>query len=144
MTKFKLGDKVKVIKYGSLLWYNKLEWKLMLENKLTTSDKPNNILGEDDNFWFCDMQPNLVGQIGIVSKVDNNQYALEGISTKSAWYFGQQLELLPSEEVEELLNWLGNITNDDLTNIIATDCDALQIKLLNQVKSKIKEIWKMQ
>jgi len=72
-SKFKPGDKVKIINYGSVIWMN-----------------------EDGKFVFYDMTPELVRQTAIVNKVDLNQgkykYSLIG-PNKTAWYNENQLEL---------------------------------------------------
>lgn len=85
--KFNKGDKVKIIKYGSIIWINK------------KSPKPNNavIIYENEDFWHIDIMPEIVGQIGIVTDVVNRQnkvtYAING-PNKHAWYHEEQLELI--------------------------------------------------
>lgn len=76
---FNIGDKVKVINFGSMSW----EFK---ENK---------------TIEVKDVNPGLIGQIGIiVSKVKSNipisphQYAIDGIKGKHAWYIEPQLEMV--------------------------------------------------
>tara|TARA_R110000796_G_scaffold59371_1_gene136821 strand:+ start:24918 stop:25145 length:228 start_codon:yes stop_codon:yes gene_type:complete len=69
--KFKVGDKVEVIKYGHAIWS-----------------------AADD---VIDIDPQLVGQQGVVVEAEICQnlkhYALDGLS-KYAWYDEQQLKLV--------------------------------------------------
>jgi|WetSurSiteA1Bulk_404760.scaffolds.fasta_scaffold16732_4 hypothetical protein len=83
--KFKVGDEVRIIKYGSLIWsYEKEMYK-----KYKTGD-------EDPGkpIWY-DINPELVGQKGIVTKVNKTQgeyfYILKG-PVKCAWYNEDQLK----------------------------------------------------
>lgn len=121
--KFKAGDKVRVIKYGSKMWYSKagyaqqsaaykafghyLEAKVFYNSDLDSKDypvvvdenvKPSHILSEDENVYICDWQPQLVGMEGVVEKCVITQgipgYSLSGINGKSAWYDEEQLELI--------------------------------------------------
>lgn len=72
---FKKGDRVEIIKYGHLMWEHKNGKRI-----------------------FKDLLPELVGQIGIVSKISVNQgiveYSLDGILGKSSWYSQKQLKLI--------------------------------------------------
>lgn len=74
---FDIGDKVKVVKYGCLMWDG-------------TSG-----VGKVKIF---DTHPELIGKVGIVSKVqlcqDKYSYALLKIEGKYAWYDEQQLEMV--------------------------------------------------
>ena len=83
---FGIGDKVKIVNYGSLLWESK---DVKPSFKVLSVD-------EDGTYW-CDMNPELVGKEGLVCKVSMTQgfpsYALDGIS-KYAWYNEEQLELV--------------------------------------------------
>ncbi len=118
MNKFEIGDKVKIVNYGSLIYFSKasykeyskcmnklfqkLEWQLLTreeypeDNNIEGSDKPNNIISETDTYWTCDSNPELVGQEGTVVKVNLTQghykYSLEG-PAKQSWYNEGQLEL---------------------------------------------------
>ena len=79
-SKFKIGDKVRIIGYGHLFW---------------SYDKPSDKIPT----WY-DMSPELVGQIGIIANITNTQgipkYALKG-PNKYAWYDEKQLEkVLPA------------------------------------------------
>ena len=84
--KFGIGDKVKIVKYGSLIWRTKES------NEITK-----NIVFEDDTFNYIDMQPDLVGKEAIVTKAEVTQgrakYSLKGVN-KVAWYDEQQLEMI--------------------------------------------------
>lgn len=87
--KYNTGDKVKIVKYGSLIWVNK-------NTKEQESSLP--LVYEDENFKWLDLHPEVVGQTGVVSEVSlvqgTPQYAIDGIKGKSAWYYEKQMELL--------------------------------------------------
>lgn len=88
-----VGDKVRIIKYGSLAWIRdpKLYYKIWP------------ILRKDGDIMVCDTDPQLVGQIGIVDKITETQghiqYALSGIKGKCAWYDVKQIELVAKKNV---------------------------------------------
>lgn len=123
MNKFNIGDKVKVINYGSLMFINKsnykeeskffnqlgakLEWSLLTGetlsedrlSKIEGEDKPKNILSETDIYWTCDSNPELIGQKGVVTKVggfqgQENYIYQYSIEGIGAWYNESQLELI--------------------------------------------------
>lgn len=84
MTKFRIGDQVKIINYGNRGWrYEKIDDN----GKLIQLDEPE----------VFDLNPQLIGQTGIVVKAKKTQniddYALFG-PEKSAWYHNSQLELI--------------------------------------------------
>jgi hypothetical protein len=83
-SKFTIGDKVKVVKYGHPIWFNK-QFKQEIEFP---------ILFEDDNSIWCDINSEIVGKIGIVDGVSNNRYSLFGIPEMAAWYNEEQLEMV--------------------------------------------------
>jgi len=104
MQKFKAGDKVRIIGYGHPLFYCKEGYKKAYEE-----DKPDNILKEDESFWWVDMKPELVGKEGIVKgsyedlygtrhiearEKPKPVYSIYGIEGKSSWYNEEQLELI--------------------------------------------------
>lgn len=95
----KVGDKVRIIKYGSLMWINKQEWKNMLSAGIVTDEIPKNCIGECVSIeaYMVDVYPELVGLEGTIDKIDivqgKSQFALKGVS-KYAWYFKDQLELI--------------------------------------------------
>jgi len=112
--RFKVGDKVRVVKYGHPIFYNKNEYHKMqkyfhdeptlielildVEYKSTPYIKtpPKNLISEDEYSYTVDMSPYLVGQVGVVvgySDIDGS-YSLSGISGKTAWYNEEQLELV--------------------------------------------------
>ena len=119
-TKFRIGDKVKIINYGSLIWcdkdtyrkgfainqaYEKAYLKSLLtgsfeveEYVLDETIKPKNLISEDEKYFYYDISPEVVGQIGIISKCNKtqgiDQYSLEGIKGKCSWYNNNQLELI--------------------------------------------------
>lgn len=77
---FKIGTSVMVVKYGHIFW------KIIA-----------------DDIYSIDLHSELVGKIGIVTKVETingrNLYALDGIPEKTEWYDERQLkEILPSQE----------------------------------------------
>lgn len=119
--KYGIGDKVKVVKYGSA-WHIPKEnypqyaqhskkrnidmWiKIVFGEKADTplpeliiDDKPDHIVSENDSYWTVDMSPDIVGQEGLICKAEVVQnsphYAIEGIKGKHAWYHEDQLELV--------------------------------------------------
>ncbi len=76
--KYKIGDKVKVINYGSLLWQR-------------------NSVG---NISILDIRPGVIGKEGVICKADLTQgkptYAIDGIPEKHSWYDEEQLEMVTS------------------------------------------------
>ena len=82
-SKFKTGDKVRVIKYGHPYW----SWQKMPGMKMLSKDK--------SPYWY-DKSPELVGQEGVIDKVTKTQgnykYSINGIKGKYAWYDEDQLE----------------------------------------------------
>ena len=83
MSKFKIGDQVEVVNYGSLAW----------RRQKMVGDE---VIPLPETEWY-DPSPDLVGERGIVTKVTNTQgvdkYSLTG-TTKSAWYYNDQLKLI--------------------------------------------------
>ena len=83
---FNIGDKVRIVKYGSLLW----------ENVTMPQPEGKRHIYKDRNpiRWF-DINPELVGKEAVVQEVHNTQgrpkYVLSGL-TKVAWYDHEQLE----------------------------------------------------
>lgn len=79
-TKFKVGDKVEIIKYGHLVWVQE-----------------RGVAGEKD------LLPELIGKQGIIIKANaidyssfkgRDQYSIDGIPAKIAWYDNEQLKLV--------------------------------------------------
>lgn len=92
--KFKAGDQVRVVGYGSTYWEGK---KVHPVSKFKR--KP---YYEDDDFRYIDMQPELVGKTGVVDKVSLVQgkytYAVDGIPEKHAWYDEGQLKAVKQKK----------------------------------------------
>ena len=90
--KYKTGDKVKVINYGSLFWESKDTLQL------PTGFPSFPVYKEDENFRCVDIAPELVGKRGIIEKVTMTQgvpqYSLTGIKGKCSWYNEDQLKRL--------------------------------------------------
>lgn len=88
MNKFNEGDKVKIVKYGSLLMFNK-------NDKANDFLKQKTVYNENENWITIDMNPELVGQEGIVESFTlvqgKYEYTLKG-PWKCAWYSENQLE----------------------------------------------------
>lgn len=91
-SKFKIGDKVRIVRYGHLLWSSKNH-----ESPMVTGFP---VIFEDDTFTYHDMRPELLGKKMIVVEVSICQgksgYVLdnEGGSDRMAWFSDQQLELI--------------------------------------------------
>ena len=81
----KVGDKVEVIRYGHIYWQNK---------KVDTTIHKDNIYYEDEDFYFIDMIPELVGQKGVIVRELGGDFAVDGIKGKHAWYKESQLKLI--------------------------------------------------
>jgi hypothetical protein len=86
--KFKVGDKVRIVNYGSAMWLRKKlkETAFRLIRKDITRG------------YIYDHQPEIVGKEGIIAQVTMTQgipsYAIDGIRQKYAWYHEGQLELV--------------------------------------------------
>ena len=89
--KFKVGDKVQIVKYGSL-YYASTSEKVCLAQGLP-------VIFERDGFKAFDMRPELVGKVGTVDGHIETQgmhkYSVAGIPGKHAWYSEGQLEKVP-------------------------------------------------
>ena len=85
---YKSGDKVKIVKYGHLIWQNK---------KLYSPEISYPIFKENDTIMWLDLSPELVGQEGVVDEVVMTQgipnYSINGLN-KHAWYQEPQMELV--------------------------------------------------
>lgn len=85
---YKAGNKVTIVNYGHLTWINK---------KLSTAKLSFPLIGEDENFSWHDMSPEMVGQNGIVVEAKMTQgipcYAIHFEKGRSAWYDEKQMEL---------------------------------------------------
>jgi len=101
---FKIGDKVKVIKYGALMWRYKKWWQeesdhfakyqIELNNRMTEmlfgesaikedssnakgKSEPDNIYMDCGDMWWIDTLPIIVGQEGVICQVTNTQGRLK-------------------------------------------------------------------
>ena len=92
--RFKVGDVIRIVGYGHQIWYMKEEWARMYAKGLVSSEKPKNLIKEDEITFIVDMSPELVGKTGkVVSASSTGVYSLSGVS-KRAWYYEEQLELI--------------------------------------------------
>ncbi len=82
----KIGDRVKIINYGHVVFTVEEEYKIYKFPLIKTF--PGGTEARD-------ISPELVGQEGIITQIskDGDQYVLSG-PTKSAWYNEDQLELI--------------------------------------------------
>ena len=97
LTKYKIGDKVRVVKYGHLMHMSKREYEVIFPDGF-----PDNIFMEDQVSVVVDWRPEVIGKEGVVQIVSDGpngiQYSLDGIPEKSAWYNHNQLELVKKNE----------------------------------------------
>ena len=79
-----IGDKVRIVNYGHLVWVSKNE------------SKPNkSIIMSDADRWWVDMAPELVGQTGLVQKVIETQNVISySVYKVGSWFSEGQLELV--------------------------------------------------
>ena len=112
-----VGDKIKIINYGQLMWQSKKGYPEMIASakqfqkkwdmKLFGIDikdeplvidkkvKPDNIISETENVWNYDRRPDLVGVIDIIDKVSIIQGTPSYSLVKTgAWFSEEQLELI--------------------------------------------------
>jgi hypothetical protein len=88
MKEFKVGDKVKIVKYGGIIFMNK-------QDPYIQANAPyKNIIEETIGSIIVDPCPEMVGKVGIVDKVNGDRYSLTCIEGKLAWYNEEQLELV--------------------------------------------------
>lgn len=84
--KYKIGDKVRVINYGHLIWENKNVEQPMLNFA---------VIQEDETFRYLDIMPERVGKVGIIEQVKNTQNIPSySIASIGAWLNESQLELI--------------------------------------------------
>lgn len=92
---YEIGDEVKIIKYGAIVWL----FKNIPQPKLSLP-----IVAEDETMVWLDMIPDIVGKTGLVSHVKTTQgvprYIIDGIKGKSAWYDESQMELVNKNSVK--------------------------------------------
>ena len=85
MTKYRIGDQVKIVEYGLMAWTK----EKIIDGKWRVLDTPE---------WF-DMSPERVGRIGIIIKATETQgkdgYVLWSKKDgRTAWYHNDQIKLL--------------------------------------------------
>lgn len=85
--KFRIGQRVKIIKYGHLMW----------GFGPPKTNEGLSVYEREELITWYDLQPNLVGQHGIITDVqvvqNTSSYSLGCIDGKSSWYNEGQLEL---------------------------------------------------
>lgn len=90
--KFKVGDTVEIVGYGSLCWVPKSEAALF--NKLK-------VIQETETFLIVDHSPDEVGKIGIVRNVTITQGKIEYAlykTGKQSWFNEEQLKKITNHE----------------------------------------------
>ena len=83
--RYVVGDKVKIVKYGSAIWVKK-DTQPKMELPIISED--------EDKIWY-DLHPEILGSIGVIDKVNEIQgivrYSIKGIGS---WYNGSQMEMI--------------------------------------------------
>ncbi len=82
MEKLNRFDMVEIVEYGHWLMVHK-------ESGFDIGNYP--VIKETETAKYIDTSPELVGQFGIVNKINGDQYSLMGLS-KVAWYNREQLK----------------------------------------------------
>ena len=83
--KFNIGDKVEIIKYGHLCW----------EGVNCSNPMQGSIIYEQDGLRAVDMNPDMIGTIGIISGIGTgNTYSIETKDDSIAWLDKRQLSLI--------------------------------------------------
>ena len=96
-TKFKVGDRIKIINYGYRHWESKKERKRLFKLG-QCNEKPANIIHEDKECYYIDSSPHLVGKEGIIAQVavtsGFSKYDIWFLYKKSniAWFCDEQLK----------------------------------------------------
>jgi uncharacterized protein YcfL len=92
MNKYKIGDKVKIVKYGSLIWINRTA-----STEMEIYKDKEDLSKEHPTIKTIDEHPELIEQEGIIDSfqfVQNKyEYSLKD-PWKHAWYDENQLELI--------------------------------------------------
>jgi hypothetical protein len=86
--RFKIGDKVRIVNYGSKLKIRKDEYK---DLSITFP-----IIKEEGDFYITDMSREKIGKETIITKVSDGQYATELVS----WLNDNQLELVNDTQLD--------------------------------------------
>lgn len=94
---YSIGDRVEIRNYGALIRVMKGTSDEDVVRKLIGADGPYNLLKEDGAIMYIDILPELVGQKGVIDKVDIVQgipmYAVSlDNPDKHAWYYEGQLK----------------------------------------------------
>jgi hypothetical protein len=93
MQNLKIGDLVKVVNYGHPIYTPKKMWQDMHLCGFTDGKlKPDNILQENDEGWWHDINPGLVGKETEITGIcqNGNDYATKLFS----WASERQLQLI--------------------------------------------------
>lgn len=91
----KIGDKVRIIEYGSPLWITKQHYKECYEAGMTGGkERPEDIIDEDERSYMVDIHPTLVGKKTIITKVTTVQGRIQYATELSSWFGPNQLELI--------------------------------------------------
>lgn len=92
---FKVGDRVRVINYGSIAWAHGSMIKTMKENYNIDYPKPETVIKVFKNGTVMfDQSPHRIGVEDTISEVCEVQGKTQYSLTKSAWYNDDQLELI--------------------------------------------------
>jgi hypothetical protein len=114
---YEVGDNIKIVKYGQLMWQNKKgyaemiasskqfqrKWDMKLfgidaENEPLVIDenvKPDNIISETELIWNYDRCPQFVGIEDVIDKVSIIQGTPKYSLVKTgSWFVEEQLELI--------------------------------------------------
>jgi hypothetical protein len=100
MSKFNIGDQVRVVNYGSLFTASKSvlnAWDIRKGDDQACDQEAAKIYEESDTHIVYDLSPYLIGQKGIITNVvgdENTAYTIHGIPGKTSWYADGQLELV--------------------------------------------------
>jgi len=100
ISKFKKGDKVRIINYGHLYWENKSIRNEYFKQLIVDTLIPKNIVKETDDIYWCDLRPELVGKEAIIETISfTNTIPNYGLyfterHSYSSWYSENQLELV--------------------------------------------------
>lgn len=84
MEKIHRFDMVEVVNYG--------HWLLVQKDYETSMP----LIQETEGGKYVDMLPELVGKIGVVSKISGGRFSVSGIKGKESWYDREQLKLIPN------------------------------------------------
>jgi len=86
--KYRVGDSVKIVKYGHPVWEHKAAYPDPYKGRCP-------IIFENEQFRVLDIAPELIGRSGIVVIATLTQgqamYSIDGIGS---WYVNNQLELI--------------------------------------------------